>query len=124
MKEEKLVKLQVNYKSNQCRLSVPQCHWNNISKSGWYKVTENNGVLTYTPADKPIKAKIPSFKDTDRSNKATTKATAEKKDEFISTINSKQNLSNPLDYANLSVVPEHQLFDDGDVWNEEDEVPT
>lgn len=121
MKMKKHVKLSINRSSNQCRLSVPQCYWENMSKSGWYEITENNGILTYTPSDKPNKIKIPIL-PIGKQGIETSKQKIESNeiDYFKPTIDPKQNTSDTLDYAELSSVPQQHLFDEGDVWGDEE----
>jgi hypothetical protein len=92
-----------------------------MSKSGWYEITENNGILTYTPSDKPNKIKIPIL-PIGKQGIETSKQKIESNeiDYFKPTIDPKQNTSDTLDYAELSSVPQQHLFDEGDVWGDEE----
>ena len=117
MKEEKFVKLLVNRSSNQCRLSVPQCFWHSVSKTGWYKMTEENGVLIYTPTNKTGKVRklVPKIID---------QKEAVKEIEVDPFKEIKYDPNIQFDYSGLSAQPENAALDihEDDVWR--DDVPT
>ena len=124
MAREKYVKAIVNKSAEQCRLSIPKASWGLIPTSGWYLFSDNNGVLTYTPTDKPRKVPIPTvnkgrtYKQGVEANKQLIESN--EMDYFKPTIDPKQNASDALDYAELSSVPQQHLFDEGDVWSDEE----
>ncbi len=70
---EKSFIILVNNKTIQCHLSIPRTFWNSLPKSGYYKLTENNIVISYMPAPEPSKKAVLSTFGKDNSTETLTK---------------------------------------------------
>lgn len=57
-----IVKVIIRRNPAQCIVTIPKVFWDYLPESGYYYVTSEKGVLTYTPADVTSRLiKLPDF---------------------------------------------------------------